>query len=145
MLAGNGQRWREETGQGTFALFSFFFFFFCQLHIALNDRFRKCSHLGLRTVCPSNNPRKEDSALSCDSRTLGSFTSFLTHSASGSAPRWWGFPGELAAALFGKLKKIVPSGETSLGLLQGSRIVFRLQVTRIGSLLFCRKRPFSKL
>lgn len=122
MLAGNGQGWREETGQGMFAffLFSFFFFLFCQLHVALNNSFCKCSHLGLRTVCPSNSPRMEDSALSCDSRTLGSFTSFLTHPASGSASRWWGFPGELAAALFEKLKKIVPSGETSLGLLRRS-------------------------
>lgn len=113
MLAGNGQGWREETGQGMFA---FFLFFFVSCTLLLTTAFASV----LIWDCASNSPRMEDSALSCDSRTLGSFTSFLTHPASGSASRWWGFPGELVAALFEKLKKIVPSGETSLGLLRRS-------------------------
>lgn len=120
MLAGNGQRWREETGQGTFALFFFFlFFFFVSCTLLLTTAFASVPS-GAAHSLPIKQPQNGGLSLSCDSRTLGSFTSFLMHPASGSAPRWWSFPGELAAALFEKLEKIVPSGETSWGLLRRS-------------------------
>lgn len=39
MLAGNGQGWREETGQGMFAFFLFFFFFFVSCTLLLTTAF----------------------------------------------------------------------------------------------------------
>lgn len=78
MRARNGWRWREETGRG-----QLFLLLFLSLNgFLLSQEF----HLGLHTACPSNSPRMKESALSYNSFAPGSFTSFLKHPASGSAP-----------------------------------------------------------
>lgn len=80
MLARNGWRWREETGRGQ--LFLLLLLFLSLNGFLLSQEF----HLGLHTARPSNSPRMKESALSYNNFAPGSFTSFLKHSASGSAP-----------------------------------------------------------
>lgn len=116
-----------------------------QLQLALHG-FRKCSIWGCDTVCPSNSPRQRTQPSVTIATPELSQASYLQ---TGSAPGWPCFLGELVTSLFESLRRQFPREERLRTCeetpAKDDWIVSRLQVSGVGWLLVCRKRPFSKL
>lgn len=115
--------------------------------VACSSWLSQVLRLGLWHSLSIKQPQVENSALGFDSHTWAlSQASYLQ---TGSAPGWPCFPGELVTSLFESLRRQFPQEKHPQDLWGASCkddwIVSRLQVSGIGWLLVCRKRPFSKL